>query len=61
MDAILETVVFAEKRLKGRYAQAKYQSRKRAQTQAVEPTAAVPVAKKELRVAQIQSAARRHH
>jgi hypothetical protein len=32
MDAIAETVALAEKRLKGRHAQAKYQAKKRAQT-----------------------------
>lgn len=36
MDAILETVALAEKRLKGRHAQAKFQARKRTQTQVVE-------------------------
>jgi trypsin-like peptidase len=36
MDAIVETVALAERRLKGRHAQAKFQAKKRAQTQVVE-------------------------
>jgi hypothetical protein len=36
MDAIAETVALAEKRLKGRHAQAKFQAKKRAQTKVVE-------------------------
>lgn len=36
MDAITQTVALAEKRLKGRHAQAKFQSKKRSQTQVIE-------------------------